>query len=78
VLLFGGLTPPGEGGGSTPLNDTWACQDGAWRQVQDMGPAPRSDHAMACVTDGGGDHVTLFGGQGAAALGDTWRLVERF
>ena len=79
VLLFGGLTAPNDGGaGSTPLNDTWAWQDGVWRQIQDMGPAPRSGHAMACVTDAAGDHVTLFGGEGAAALGDTWLLVERF
>jgi hypothetical protein len=72
VILCGGL-----GIGTGPFNDTWAWRRGAWVQIQDMGPVPRSGHAMASIADAEGDRVTLFGGQGAAAYGDTWRLVER-
>ncbi len=40
--MFGGEpTRPDAQGVIAPLNDTWAWQDGVWRQIQDMGPAPR-------------------------------------
>jgi hypothetical protein len=78
ILLFGGWPAQSGGGGALPnLNDTWAWQNGVWRQTQDMGPSARRDHAMATVTDADGDHVTLFGGTGASDYQDTWRLVER-
>jgi len=79
IILFGGLEIQAGDAGASSLNDTWAWMDGAWRQIQDMGPAPRSKHAMACVADPNkGDRVTLFGGQAADMQRDTWRLVERF
>jgi hypothetical protein len=79
VILFGGLEVPVGAAGAASLNDTWAWQASAWRQIQDMGPSPRSRHAMACVGDPNkGDRVTLFGGEGPGPQGDTWRLVERF
>jgi hypothetical protein len=58
-------------------NDTWAWYDETWRQIQDIGPLPRAGHAMANVVSHGGDHITLFGGEGGNAFGDTWRLEDR-
>jgi hypothetical protein len=73
VILFGGVSLPGPG----RLKDTWAWTQGAWRQVQDMGPQARGSHAMAAATEYGGGIVTLFGGQGAELLCDTWRFADR-
>ena len=44
-----------------------------WRQNEDIGPIPRSHHAMAY--DAKRDRVVLFGGFGSVApFGDTWEL----
>ena len=59
------------------VNDTWAWYDETWRQIQDIGPSPRAGHAMANVTSNDGDQITLFGGEGTNAFGDTWRLEDR-
>jgi Galactose oxidase, central domain len=76
VLLFGGNEFPGKPG--TPikmLNDTWLFSSGRWRQIQDIGPAPRTDLAMDFDPVG---KVFLFGGAANAdRFGDTWELVER-
>src|SRR5258708_5157306 len=51
--------------------DTWAWLDQSWRQIQDIGPAPRQRHAMAYDPTGA---IVLFGGETAAGAfgGDTW------
>jgi hypothetical protein len=79
VVLFGGMATQ-QVGASEPaiLNDTWAWLNGGWRQTQDMGPSPRSGHAMACVIDPTGERVTMFGGAGQGLQQDTWELVEPF
>lgn len=78
VILFGGQRLASANDGSTSLaNDTWAWHDQSWRQIQDIGPAPRSGHAMANVTGDEGDQVILYGGQGERVFGDTWRLEDR-
>ena len=80
VILFGGERKPPAG---TPLpmpgvnltSETWAWNAGQWRQIQDMGPEPRSHVGMAADKDG---NVVLFGGQGRnGRLGDTWVLRPR-
>jgi len=55
-----------------PRGDTWAWFDQSWRQIQDIGPAPRRRHAM----DPAGK-IIAFGGETAAGTlaGDTWELA---
>ena len=72
AVLFGG-----DRLGLPRVNDTWAWYDETWRQIQDIGPSPRAGHAMANVTSNDGDQITLFGGEGTNAFGDTWRLEDR-
>jgi hypothetical protein len=76
VILFGGATldvPQGQQ--PMPRNDTWAWLEHSWRQIQDIGPAPRQDHAMAYDPAG---KIVAFGGQTADATyhGDTWELAQ--
>ena len=54
---------------------TWAWLDQSWRQIQDIGPAPRQRHAMAYDPTGA---IVLFGGETAAGAfgGDTWVLAQ--
>jgi hypothetical protein len=77
VILFGGEWFTASADGSLRANDTWAWFDQTWRQIQDIGPWPRAGHAIANVSGETGDHITLYGGQAADALGDTWRLEDR-
>lgn len=77
VLLFGGqlYDAPPIGVTGIMLKDTWLCAQGKWRQIQDMGPAPRWGHAMAPDSAG---NIVIFGGEAASTpFGDTWQLVER-
>ena len=67
VILFGGL--------NIQRNDnTWKWDGNLWRQSEDIGPIPRSNHAVAY--DAKRDRVALFGGYGPATetFGDTWEL----
>ncbi len=78
VILFGGQRLSAANDGSPSLaNDTWVWHDQSWRQIQDIGPAPRAGHAMENVTGDDGDQITLHGGQGGQLFGDTWRLEDR-
>jgi hypothetical protein len=93
VLLFGGMmfvaarpqdqnnplggTPPG-GYHTTLENDTWAWDGHRWMQIQDIGPAARTDHAM--TYDETRDAIVLFGGEDSYSntlFGDTWEPSER-
>jgi len=66
VVLFGGDSLAG-----TLFGDTWAWDGEDWTQVQDMGPSPRTLHAV--TYDSARSRVVLFGGRVAAVLlGDTW------
>jgi hypothetical protein len=52
VLLFGGKAilldaPTGMASGEQMKGDTWAWNGSRWVQIQDIGPAPRWDHALA-------------------------------
>src|SRR5215475_3127545 len=72
VVLFGGNTLQV---GIPPLGDTWEWDGQIWIQVSDIGPSPRSRHAMAY--DAGRQRLVLFGGLAGSgdnlvALGDTW------
>jgi hypothetical protein len=48
----------------------WSFDGTHWTQVQDIGPAPRSAHAVTFDSTRGA--VVLFGGDGGTLLGDTW------
>jgi hypothetical protein len=77
VILFGGAAPAArEVAEPTPRGDTWAWFDQSWRQIQDIGPAPRRRHAMAYDPAG---KIIAFGGETAAGslAGDTWELAPR-
>jgi len=59
VVLFGGATLD-EAGQLLALADTWEWSGGEWTQQEDVGPSPRSGHAMSfdavrnvCVLNGG-------------------------
>ena len=80
VILFGGRTsldPPEGAPDSALVGDTWAFFEARWRQIQDMGPSPRTGHAM--TFDDLEQRLIMFGGQpGAGAFAqDTWQLAER-
>jgi hypothetical protein len=77
IVLFGGQVARPDGASGVSLGDTWAWTAGVWRQTQDIGPGPRSSHAMDYVVADSSASITLFGGQGSGALQDTWRLVSR-
>ena len=65
VVMFGGRA------GNRVFGDTWTWDGQHWTQVADIGPAPRSAHAMAF--DGRRTRIVLFGGRTEDALaGDTW------
>jgi hypothetical protein len=54
---------------------TWIWENSHWKQVENMGPAPRIDSALAGDTVLG--HIVLFGGSGSVSdgdmlFGDTW------
>jgi hypothetical protein len=76
VILFGGaaLAVP-QGQQPAPRNDTWAWFEQSWRQIQDIGPAPRQRHAMAYDLAG---KIIVFGGEmaGGTVQGDTWELAQ--
>jgi PKD domain-containing protein len=74
LLLFGG-----EGLGSTPRNDTWLFQDGAWTNVSYVGPAPAPRYAASLAFDPEPEEngSVLYGGcvsafLGVACFNDTW------
>jgi hypothetical protein len=81
VLLFGGkailldaLT--GTASGEQMKGDTWAWSGSRWVQIQDIGPAPRSDHALAF--DDVRQTFVLFGGSDKTGFfGDTWEPSDR-
>ncbi|MEY3229914.1 MAG: hypothetical protein RL689_1, partial [Planctomycetota bacterium] len=68
TLLFGGRDRTGR-----TLGDTWRLVDGAWQQLNVIGPAARSDHAMVSLGAAG---ILLFGGKSTSSdstcRGDTW------
>lgn len=68
VLLYGGESPS-----ATALDDMWAWNGSAWRELTVSGPGPRVGHAMAYDRTSG--HVVLHGGYAAnraMAGGETW------
>jgi hypothetical protein len=73
VVLFGGADLQLAAG---PLNDTWEWDGQIWIQVSDIGPSPRTLHAMAY--DSARQRLVLFGGLLPGAedqlktFGDTW------
>jgi hypothetical protein len=79
TILFGGRGREG----SAPLFGphrglTWELDGADWTECQDIGPAPRSGHAMAYDT--ARQRAVLFGGSGAlpttavSLFSDTWEL----
>lgn len=67
ALLFGGSDP----GPAALFGDTWTWGGENWTQVEDIGPQPRSDAALAY--DPPRDRTVLFGGRhGISQLADTW------
>jgi hypothetical protein len=67
VVMFGGDSLQ-----SRLFNDTWEWDGTNWAQVQDIGPPPRLQHAMAY--EAARQRVLLFGGNGGGvAMGDTWQ-----
>ncbi len=81
VLLFGGKAilldaPTGLPSGEQMEGDTWAWNGSRWLQIQDIGPAPRWDHAMAF--DDMRKTFVLFGGSDKTGFfGDTWEPSDR-
>ena len=75
VILFGGAAAAAPPDPAPLRNDTWAWFDQAWRQIADIGPAPRLSHAMAYDPAG---KIIAFGGRTAQGmfLGDTWELAQ--
>jgi hypothetical protein len=76
VILFGGAPlAVAQAPQLGPRNDTWAWLDQLWRQIQDIGPAPRQGHAMAYDPAG---KIIAFGGEtaGGTFQGDTWELAQ--
>ena len=74
-LLFGGLQflsgPPGD-----TMGDTWSWDGRFWTQRQDIGPQPRTLHAMAF--DSARKKTVLFGGAGPGrTFADTWEFSQR-
>jgi hypothetical protein len=81
VVLFGGQVDLAEARAlnlDPSVGETWAFYEDRWRQIHDIGPSPRSAHAMAY--DQSAQRVILFGGQQSdpkAFLRDTWYLADR-
>jgi hypothetical protein len=69
VILFGGFNSI-----NNESNDnTWKWDGKYWSQSEDIGPSPRSNHAMAYHAKR--DRVVLFaGGLAGVNIGDTWEL----
>jgi hypothetical protein len=70
TVLFGGETSPGNA-----VQDTWVFDGIDWAQIDDTGPTPRTQHAMAY--DAERRRLVLFGGlqRGggqSGVVGDTW------
>jgi hypothetical protein len=85
LILFGGAAHQGLNGPfGIAGQETWRFAASRWTQIQDIGPSPRSGHAMAFDEDRGA--LVLFGGAPlrasaedpapprTALLGDTWEL----
>jgi hypothetical protein len=75
ALLYGGASAPTAE--ATLFSNSWEWDGAHWTIRQDMGPGPRSGHAM--VFDSGRSRGVLFGGtavppqsEAPSALGDTW------
>jgi hypothetical protein len=69
VVLFAGGNPNQP---ATFFGDTWEWDGSYWTQMEDIGPAPRSGHAM--VYDSGLQRTFVFGGAAAGAnKNDTWQ-----
>lgn len=76
VTLFGGSAHDPSSTADVLTADTWSFQDQRWRQIQDIGPSPRSGHDMSFDEDT--ERIMLYGGQdGTGFHGDTWYLMER-
>jgi hypothetical protein len=90
VLLFGGQSllidaPTGMASGVQMEGDTWAWSGSRWVKIQDIGPAPRWDHALAF--DDVRHTFVLFGGSESHSgdfslvksgfFGDTWEPSDR-
>jgi len=75
VLLFGGITPL-PSSSYVPVQDTWEWDGKHWKQRQDIGPRPRSQHSM--TWDTARHRAVLFAGQNDmdVSLGDTWEAFE--
>jgi hypothetical protein len=71
IVLFGGQTADNSTTGLS--NDTWEWDGENWTQYADIGPAPRSLHAMTYDSSRG--RIVLFGGIAGnfiSRLNDTW------
>jgi hypothetical protein len=74
-ILFGGQSSHLAADGS-PLGDTWSWDGTFWTQRQDIGPKPRTFHAMAF--DSTRKKTVMFGGiTPSGDVADTWELSER-
>src|SRR5262245_38299883 len=73
VVLFVGQPATPTEGISGMLGDTWEWDGSFWTQVSDIGPPPRTLHAMAY--DSAREVTVLFGGSVAQTgpAGDTWQ-----
>lgn len=70
VFLFGGVGAPNDGY-QPKYADTWEFKNDTWRKLSDVGPPPRSRHAMAY--DKKRKRVVLYGGENdGGPLGDLW------
>jgi hypothetical protein len=66
LFLHGGAAIDG-----TMHGDTWQWAGGEWKKLQEIGPAPRIQHAMAFDTNQ--SRLVLFGGQDARrTFADAW------
>jgi len=79
IVLFGGAARGAAGAADVVLRDTWGFDGLRWTQLQDIGPAARSGHAMAFDADRA--KAVMFGGLGPSVsgnggpprlFGDTW------
>src|SRR5215472_11473443 len=71
IALFGGV-----GSSSAVFGETWTFDGKHWTHRQDIGPVPRSSHAMSF--DAARRTIVLFGGPDVteASLHDTWEHTE--
>ncbi len=77
AIMFGGC---GSLACSTPLGDTWAFHDGAWRDLTPtLNASPPAAFGSAMAWDGGAGAILLFGGSTSATANtfsnETWEFT---